>query len=602
MTLAVIASRTLSGLHAHAVRVETHLGPGLPSFNVVGLPDTEVRESRERVRAAIINSGFNFPAGRITVNLSPADIPKESGRFDLPIAVGLLLAAGQLAPQGEGSSTDGDLSRAAPDPLLAGLVLAGELSLTGALVPVAAALVIALSVARESPGATLILPAGSAEQAARVEGLRVLSARSLADVAAHVAGLCGLPDAIAAAWPEAPPAPCLSDVRGQPGARRALEVAAAGGHSLLMVGPPGAGKSMLAARLPGLLPPLARPQALEVAAIAAVAGVPDTRMGTPPFRAPHHSASAIAMVGGGGRPRPGEISLAHHGVLFLDELPEFSRRTLEALREPLETGRVVIARALHTAQFPARFQLVAAMNPCPCGWRGHPRRACQCTPDQVARYAGKVSGPLLDRIDLYVTLPPPDLDSLQGPPRRGLGAGAGASGALPRTPADAAGQAQCRPDRRRTGASLPHGPVRPGAVATGDAAIGGVRAGAASRPAGGTDHRRPGRGRCAGGQPCGPGGAVSTAGGMIANPPRRRRGVRLGAWIRFPWFRPWLRCHVFVRPGVPARQNQGNHHIIKGFPGSRLPFLPPVRERPGQMPWRRPNGCKPGFTARGVFE
>ncbi|OCZ65821.1 ATP-dependent protease [Achromobacter xylosoxidans] len=416
MTLAVIASRTLSGLHAHAVRVETHLGPGLPSFNVVGLPDTEVRESRERVRAAIINSGFNFPAGRITVNLSPADIPKESGRFDLPIAVGLLLAAGQLAPQGEGNSTDGDLSRAAPDPLLAGLVLAGELSLTGALVPVAAALVIALSVARESPGATLILPAGSAEQAARVEGLRVLSARSLADVAAHVAGLCGLPDAIAAAWPEAPPAPCLSDVRGQPGARRALEVAAAGGHSLLMVGPPGAGKSMLAARLPGLLPPLARPQALEVAAIAAVAGVPDTRMGTPPFRAPHHSASAIAMVGGGGRPRPGEISLAHHGVLFLDELPEFSRRTLEALREPLETGRVVIARALHTAQFPACFQLVAAMNPCPCGWRGHPRRACQCTPDQVARYAGKVSGPLLDRIDLYVTLPPPDLDSLQGPP------------------------------------------------------------------------------------------------------------------------------------------------------------------------------------------
>ncbi|MFY1906745.1 YifB family Mg chelatase-like AAA ATPase [Achromobacter xylosoxidans] len=423
MTLAVIASRTLSGLHAHAVRVETHLGPGLPSFNVVGLPDTEVRESRERVRAAILNSGFNFPAGRITVNLSPADIPKESGRFDLPIALGLLLAAGQLAPREEGAREEGAreggagaADAAAPDPLLAGLVLAGELSLTGALVPVSAALVIALSVARESPGATLILPAGSAEQAAWVEGLRVLSARSLADVAAHVAGVCHLPDAIAASWPAAPPAPCLSDVRGQPGARRALEVAAAGGHSLLMVGPPGAGKSMLAARLPGLLPPLARTQALEVAAIAALAGAPDARMGTPPFRAPHHSASPFALVGGGGRPRPGEISLAHHGVLFLDELPEFSRRTLEALREPLETGRVVIARALHTAQFPARFQLVAAMNPCPCGWRGHPRRACQCTPDQVARYAGKVSGPLLDRIDLYVTLPPPDLESLQGPP------------------------------------------------------------------------------------------------------------------------------------------------------------------------------------------
>lgn len=411
MTLAVIASRTLSGLHAHAVRVETHLGPGLPSFNVVGLPDTEVRESRERVRAAIINSGFNFPPGRITVNLSPADLPKESGRFDLPIALGLLLATGQLAAPAAGGAAG-----AAPDPLLAGLVLAGELSLTGALVPVAAALVIALSVARESPGATLILPAGSAEQAAWVEGLHVLSARSLADVAAHVAGHCRLPDAIPAAWPDAPSVPCLSDLRGQAGARRALEVAAAGGHSLLMIGPPGAGKSMLAARLPGLLPPLARRQALEAAAIAALAGVPDARMGTPPFRAPHHSASAMALVGGGGRPRPGEISLAHHGVLFLDELPEFSRRTLEALREPLETGRVVIARALHTAQFPARFQLVAAMNPCPCGWRGHPQRACACTPDQVARYTGKISGPLLDRIDLHVALPPSDLECLQGPP------------------------------------------------------------------------------------------------------------------------------------------------------------------------------------------
>lgn len=411
MTLAVIASRTLSGLHAHAVRVETHLGPGLPSFNVVGLPDTEVRESRERVRAAIINSGFNFPAGRITVNLSPADLPKESGRFDLPIALGLLLATGQLAAP----ASDGNAG-VAPDPLLAGVVLAGELSLTGALVPVAAALVIALSVAQESPGATLILPAGSAEQAAWVEGLRVLSARSLADVAAHVAGHGRLPDAIPLAWPDAPPGPCLSDVRGQPGARRALEVAAAGGHSLLMVGPPGAGKSMLAARLPGLLPPLTRRQALEAAAIAALAGVPDARMGTPSFRAPHHSASAMALVGGGGRPRPGEISLAHHGVLFLDELPEFSRRTLEALREPLETGRVIIARALHTAQFPARFQLVAAMNPCPCGWRGHPRRACTCTPDQVARYTGKISGPLLDRIDLHVALPPSDLECMQGPP------------------------------------------------------------------------------------------------------------------------------------------------------------------------------------------
>jgi len=412
LTLAVLASRALCGLDAHAVRVETHLGPGLPSFNVVGLPDTEVRESRERVRAAILNSGFEFPPGRITVNLSPADIPKESGRFDLPIALGLLLASGQLAPPTDGEAPDAR----APDPTLASLVLAGELSLTGALVPVAAPLVIALSVAREASGATLILPAGSAEQAAWVPGLRVLSARTLADVAAHAAGVCRLPDAVPRPWPAAPPAPCLSDVRGQPGARRALEVAAAGGHSLLMIGPPGAGKSMLAARLPGLLPPLARGEALEAAAVAALAGLPDALMEQPPFRAPHHSASVPALVGGGSRPRPGEISLAHRGVLFLDELPEFSRRTLEALREPLEAGRVVIARALHAAQFPARFQLVAAMNPCPCGWRGHPARACACTPDQVARYVGKVSGPLLDRIDLHVVLPPSDPDWMSGPP------------------------------------------------------------------------------------------------------------------------------------------------------------------------------------------
>lgn len=398
-------------MHAHAVRVETHLGAGLPSFNVVGLADTEVRESRERVRAAIINSGFEFPAGRITVNLSPADIPKESGRFDLPIALGLLLASGQLAAP----ANDGGSGQSAPDPALAELVLAGELSLTGALVPVAAPLVIALGVASEAPHATLILPAGSAEQAAWVPGLRVLSARSLADVAAHASGLCLLPDAVPKPWPEAAPVPCLSDVRGQPGARRALEVAAAGGHSLLMVGPPGAGKSMLAARLPGLLPSLGRTQALEAAVVAAMAGMPEALTGQPPFRAPHHSASVAALVGGGGRPRPGEISLAHHGVLFLDELPEFSRRTLEALREPLEAGRVVISRALQAVQFPARFQLVAAMNPCPCGWRGHPARACGCTPDQVARYVGKVSGPLLDRIDLHVALPPSDPEWMSGP-------------------------------------------------------------------------------------------------------------------------------------------------------------------------------------------
>lgn len=404
MTLAVFASRALSGLDAPAVRVETHLGTGLPSFSVVGLPDVEVRESRERVRAALANSGYEFPPGRITVNLSPADLPKASARFDLPIALGLLLASGQL-------SLPADM----PAHTLADVILAGELSLTGALVPVASPLPLALAVARERPGAVLVLPAGSAETAAWVPGLRVLAARTLAEVAAHLAGTAPLPEARPAAWPAAAPPPCLSDVRGQPAARRALEVCAAGMHSLLMVGPPGAGKSMLAQRLPGLLPPLRVTEALETAAIAALAGgaVP---LGQPPLRAPHHTVSAVALVGGGGKPRPGEISLAHHGVLFLDELPEFGRRALESLREPLETGRVAISRALHQVEYPARFQLVAAMNPCPCGWRGHPTRPCRCSPEQVERYAGKVSGPLLDRIDVHLSIPPADLRWLDEPP------------------------------------------------------------------------------------------------------------------------------------------------------------------------------------------
>lgn len=404
MTLAVFASRALSGLDAPAVRVETHLGTGLPSFSVVGLPDVEVRESRERVRAALANSGYEFPPGRITVNLSPADLPKASARFDLPIALGLLLASGQL-------SLPADM----PPHTLADVILAGELSLTGALVPVASPLPLALAVARERPGAVLVLPAGSAETAAWVPGVRVLAARTLAEVAAHLAGTTPLPEARPAAWPAAAAPPCLSDVRGQPAARRALEVCAAGMHSLLMVGPPGAGKSMLAQRLPGLLPPLQVTEALEAAAIAALAGgtVP---LGQPPLRAPHHTVSAVALVGGGGKPRPGEISLAHHGVLFLDELPEFGRRALESLREPLETGRVAISRALHQVEYPARFQLVAAMNPCPCGWRGHPSRPCRCSPEQVERYAGKVSGPLLDRIDVHLSIPPADLRWLDEPP------------------------------------------------------------------------------------------------------------------------------------------------------------------------------------------
>jgi magnesium chelatase family protein len=396
MELSVIYSRAAAGIEAPPVRVETHLSNGLPAFHIVGLPETAVRESKDRVRCAILNSHFTFPDRRITVNLAPADLPKEGGRFDLPIALGILAAAGLL-----------DAAR------LAACEFAGELSLAGELRPVRGALALALAVRRQGGGRTLVLPAGSAEQAARVGALDIRRAEHLTQVVRSL--LPGdaaepLPVARPPAAGAPPTAPDLLDVKGQAGAKRALEIAAAGGHSLLLVGPPGTGKSMLARRLPGLLPPMDEEEALASAALQGLVqgqsqGFDPASFGQRPVRAPHHTASAVALVGGGSPPRPGEISLAHGGVLFLDETPEFPRAALEALREPLETGRITISRAARQACFPARFQLVAAMNPCPCGWLGAPAavgKACRCTPDAVARYQGRLSGPLLDRIDLQV--------------------------------------------------------------------------------------------------------------------------------------------------------------------------------------------------------
>ncbi len=398
MSLALVNTRASFGIKAPAVTVEVHISNGLPGLSIVGLPEAAVKESKDRVRSALLNSQFEFPDRRVTINLAPADIPKDGSRFDLPIALGILVASKQL-----------------PASVLDGAEFVGELALTGKLRRVSGILTAAIACGKEQR--VLFCASGNAQEASVCEYTSVKGADSLVSLCEHLQGKHVLEEAIYIQPEAIEEPPNINEVHGQPHGKRALTIAAAGRHNLLMFGPPGTGKTLLASRLPGLLPKLSNEDALAVAAIYSIGTITPPPHRQPPFRSPHHTASAVALVGGGSHPKPGEISLAHNGVLFLDELPEFPRHVLEVLREPLESGEIRISRATAQCQFPAKFQLIAAMNPCPCGYYGSQHsQSCRCSPDQVKRYRHKISGPLLDRIDLHIGLQPIPIEQLHARP------------------------------------------------------------------------------------------------------------------------------------------------------------------------------------------